>query len=589
MRQGERATRAEIAYRIRSHSRLGQVLSPWRRIGASGIASLFYAMKKKRLGSMRKPLGCWCIATLLWLIYPGGRSQAALPDLTIYAPATFPSIIYRAFASNDCTVSEGCIPAGIRRLLSFTTETRNVGAADLVMGNPATNSLFVFDSCHGHYHFVGFAAYRLRDNNQNLVAQGRKIGFCLEDVHAWDPNANPTRLYDCDYQGIQKGWADVYVDEVPCQWIDVTGIPAGNYILEIETNPDHSIAESDYSNNLVQIPVAIPEECRPLLANDDFSNPQIISSVPSSVTTFNACATKEPGEPNHAGDYGGHSIWFQFTPTLSGTVVVSTEGSDFDTLLAVYTGNAVDALTMIATNDDIITPDIPQSRLSFQATAGTAYHIAVDGYGGVFGMVVLNMNPPSNDAFASCKTLSGVSGQTNGYTIGATKQAGEPDHNSEFWGHSIWYCWTAPSNAKESFDTVGSSFDTLLAIYTGNSVSNLTRIASDNDSGGNLTSRTSFQPVAGRTYHIAVDGVAGATGNVSLHWRPATFLSVQKLSSTSYRLTLTGASGSYSLQGSTNLQQWTSITTLTLSSSSVQYTDNAAGSFARRFYRAVLP
>ena len=139
----------------------------------------------------------------------------------IYGPATIPHVVYYTFDANDCTVKEGCVPAGTRRLLAFDTQTRNMGQADFIMGNPATNSLFVFDPCHNHYHFVGFAEYRLRDTNSNLVVLGKKIGFCLEDIVQWDPNANTNRIYDCNYQGIQKGWADLYVEQVPCQWLDI--------------------------------------------------------------------------------------------------------------------------------------------------------------------------------------------------------------------------------------------------------------------------------------------------------------------------------------------------------------------------------
>jgi hypothetical protein len=65
---------------------------------------------------------------------------------------------------------------------------------------------------------------------------------------------------------------------------------------------------------------------------------------------------------------------------------------------------------------------------------------------------------------------------------------------------------------------MGSSFDTLLAVYTGSTVSALTRIASDDDSGGSLTSRVSFSAVAGTTYRIAVDGYGAASGSVKLTW-----------------------------------------------------------------------
>lgn len=66
-------------------------------------------------------------------------------------------------------------------------------------------------------------------------------------------------------------------------------------------------------------------------------------------------------------------------------------------------------------------------------------------------------------------------------------------------------------------DTTGSTFDTLLAVYTGNMVSNLTLVAADDDSGGNFTSKLTFIGVPGTLYYIAVDGSKAATGGVVLH------------------------------------------------------------------------
>jgi SOS-response transcriptional repressor LexA len=119
-------------------------------------------------------------------------------------------------------------------------------------------------------------------------------------------------------------------------------------------------------------------------ANDCFANAQAITGA-SYIKSYggdNLHATKESGEPNHAGNIGGKSIWYKWTPEISGTTTIDTSGgNNIDTLLAVYTGGAVNSLTEVASNDDenhaggVIT-----SKLSFAATAGTTYRIAVDGY-----------------------------------------------------------------------------------------------------------------------------------------------------------------------------------------------------------------
>ena len=88
---------------------------------------------------------------------------------------------------------------------------------------------------------------------------------------------------------------------------------------------------------------------------------------------------------------GGASLWWSWTPPASGAVTIDTQGSDFDTLLAVYTERSVDALTVVASNDDATGL---QSEVSFMAQQGVVYHIAVDGYGGATGSVVLNVAGP---------------------------------------------------------------------------------------------------------------------------------------------------------------------------------------------------
>ncbi|HEY3760272.1 MAG TPA: immunoglobulin domain-containing protein [Verrucomicrobiae bacterium] len=123
-------------------------------------------------------------------------------------------------------------------------------------------------------------------------------------------------------------------------------------------------------------------------------------------------------------------------------------------------------------------------------------------------------------AFADDFTNAGYAFGTNFIGAGsntlATLEPGEPLPDGKPGGHSVWLNWSCPINGGVTISTTGSSFDTLLAVYTGSSVSNLTSIAADDDSGGFLTSQASFNAIAGTTYHIAVDGLAGATGNIVL-------------------------------------------------------------------------
>src|SRR6185369_6523342 len=144
-----------------------------------------------------------------------------LPDLIIWGPALAPRIQTVTFSSSSCAVIEGMVQRGTRRLLRFSTETRNQGTADIYLGDPATNPQFVYAPCHGHYHFNNYANYRLLDDSGQPVATGLKIGFCLLDSIRWDANAPSRAKYNCGNQGIQRGWGDVYDSSLDGQWIDI--------------------------------------------------------------------------------------------------------------------------------------------------------------------------------------------------------------------------------------------------------------------------------------------------------------------------------------------------------------------------------
>ena len=528
------------------------------------------------------------LMTLNW-----NQATLALPDLISWGAATSPTVITRTFVSNECEVIEGCATPGLHRLLSWSTETRNIGSGDLIIGDPATNSLFRWASCHQHYHFEQFMEYNLLDTNGNIAATGHKVGFCLLDDHAWSPTANPSSKYDCNNQGIQAGWADVYSAGLPCQYIDITTVPPGDYILQMTVNPDKLIVEANYENNTSLVPVSIPPpSCATLPPNDNFTNAKPVGPLPFTVTTFNSCATEETGEPLINGP-AGKSLWFNWTPAASQTIVINTKRSDFDTMLGVYTGSSVSNLTLVATNDDVVDGIRLQSQVTFAATGGVTYHIMVDGYGSAVGMVVLNVGPPVNDDFADAITLSGKAGATNGYNIGASKEESEPSHASDVGGHSLWFNWTAPAAGPVDLTTGGSDFDTTLGVYTGTTETNLVTVASNDDdieSGGLVTSHLWFTAVSNTVYRIAIDGFGGSTGNYKLAWNMNSGLKITNLSDGSVDIVLTGIDWQrYALLGSTNFTTWnTNINPITMAGGAHHYTNYPGTNVSsQQFFKAV--
>jgi hypothetical protein len=363
-----------------------------------------------------------------------------------------------------------------------------------------------------------------------------------------------------------------------------------------------SLAAPDPS--LPPLPAGVP-------ANDAFANRVALTGATNNVTGSNVGATKELGEPNHARDHGGASVWWSWTAPASGPVTISTVGSDFDTLLGVYTGTNVASLTRIAQDDDFGWQRT--SQVTFYALAGTEYEIAVDGWQGAAGNIslgiaqatpapptiltqpqgstnnigdavsfsvvasgvppiryqwfkdgvamtrpnwepnffirhaqtndagnysvfvsdrlgsvmssnaLLTINPPppppANDNFTNRIALTGATNIVNGSNQSATAEPGEPHHSGERGGRSVWWSWTAPANGVVTISTAGSTFDTLLGVYTGTNVAALALVvASDDDPAStNNTSLVTFTASAGVEYEIAVDGWHGAAGAIALN------------------------------------------------------------------------
>ena len=125
-----------------------------------------------------------------------------------------------------------------------------------------------------------------------------------------------------------------------------------------------------------------------------------------------------------------------------------------------------------------------------------------------------------SNGFSGARLLSGASGSTWGSNVGGSGQPGEPDHAGVSLPlASVWWSWTAPASGRAAFHTTGSTFDTVLSVYTGTAVNALTLVAAnDDDPALAPQSRVAFNAVAGTTYRIVVDGKGDATGQIRLNW-----------------------------------------------------------------------
>ncbi len=362
-------------------------------------------------------------------------------------------------------------------------------------------------------------------------------------------------------------------------------------------------------------------------ANDPFAGGIALAGNAGAVVDSTLLATRETGEPTHGGIGGAASIWYRFTAPGDGVLSVTTQGSNFDTLLGVYSGSALNALTVLGVNDDAPKLGVLWSKVEGNVVAGTEYSIAIDGWNARKGAVKLNWsfvasalpigpsvptaplalaavptnnavaltwNVPSsdggaavtdyvveyaiantttwltfadgtsaataatvnglnndvlhyfrvravntagnsaassvvsstpfqaltNDAFAAAEVVVGDTGTASGSTALATRETGEPTHGGVGGAASIWYRWVAPNNGVLTVTTQGSSFDTLLGVYSGSTMGNL-RVLGMNDDAPNssvLWSKVVGNVVEGTEYKIAIDGWNGRRGAATLNW-----------------------------------------------------------------------
>lgn len=198
--------------------------------------------------------------------YGTGYHQYGLPDLVpdpYYIQASayaqrVPMYNLRCAAEENCLSSSAYTSSirdyDTRMLLRFPQRVKNQGTADFLPSRPRYS--WEWHSCHQHFHSMDeFSHYDLLDaSSHHSVAEGHKASFCLEDTSC---DYGYYRRFACTShtQGLSPGCYDTYNADIDCQWIDITDVKPGNYILKISVNPSYHVPESDYSNNVVRCDV----------------------------------------------------------------------------------------------------------------------------------------------------------------------------------------------------------------------------------------------------------------------------------------------------------------------------------------------
>jgi len=399
---------------------------------------------------------------------------------------------------------------------------------------------------------------------------------------------------------------------------------SGEFLVPTLTPPDEFLLLEVMANapdkigitNAVRWYVAEPP------TNDNFVDAAKIPAEGRVLYSLNQFATMEfPDEPFHAGvPTVDASLWWTWSPSFDTHVIIDTAGSDFDTVVAVYTNAPLASVRHVASADN------PAGRLQayvdFDATRGVTYYIAVasatrdvtgsirlrlepngfpdtlpplvqflepgngsvvttnrvlvsglaadprpasgvgrilvqvqgdliwkratgttnwsvnvllkEGYNTIAASgvdyarnqsdpvhLVVQYMPPTtpNDHFKNAMPLEGNAGLVSAFNEFATREYLEPFHGGNQGGRSVWYRWTAPADGVLTLSTssTNTTYDTLIGVYTGTVVTNLTTIAGNDDAGlGDSTSMVSLGVIGDTVYSIAVDGFAGAGGEGEL-------------------------------------------------------------------------
>jgi hypothetical protein len=339
--------------------------------------------------------------------------------------------------------------------------------------------------------------------------------------------------------------------------------------------------------------------------NDNFANRTPILFDNGSISGTLSNATSEAGEPLIPDVSSGQTAWWTWTAPTNGILTITSSGTNFNPFVTVYTGNALSELSLVASNNYLpcyvylYNGDLSEcgchwrmrDEESFHVFSGQQYQICADSPIVTDSSIVLISTPvittngdgtlqtayqeslgpaettnippgdgvnlalalmpaPPNDAFDKPIKLAGVRTHIKTSNKGATKEPGEPDHDGNPGGSSVWFAWVAPASGRVTLSTNeippyvppteitinGSGtwvspfycgeltdvdpppqFYPLLAAYTGTAVNALVSANCLPMGLEAYPDAVEFDAVKGETYHIAFDGNMGTTGDITLY------------------------------------------------------------------------
>ncbi len=292
---------------------------------------------------------------------------------------------------------------------------------------------FIYHTGHSHFHYDGYAYYRLRHNvggqagdyvqrSDGTGVIGEKVGFCLINIASsftMENGQNSSTLpgygrpgqpsTGCGLlQGVHVGKADIYSDGLQGQWIDVTGVPNGSYFLEIELDGEHALVETNDNNNAKVFPYNLNTNPPVGGISPDVYDTNTNNNTFDAATDMGVMGTfVKSGLTIH---WGQDFDYFRFVASSSGTYTVTSSIADGNVDIYLYNSDRVQigASTNSSGNESI----------SYSFVAGQTYYVKAEAYNSTQSsnyQVAWNLKPLTTSTAAVA--LSGEDGRVGKFVI----------------------------------------------------------------------------------------------------------------------------------------------------------------------------
>jgi putative Ig domain-containing protein len=268
-------------------------------------------------------------------------------------------------------------------------------------------------------------------------------------------------------------------------------------VYSVNFHGENGLGASDDASTSIEVTIL----------GDDIGNARPIIALPYTSTLDTTAATTASDDP-YSCTYPRHTVWYAFTATNRVRLRASTSGSDYATVLSVFTG-ARGSLLAVGCMEDF---GSLQPEVVFDTVAGRTYYFMVgtgesSQEGGNLVFSVNALVPPPNDEITSATTISALPYTHVLETTGAITANDDPNYCG-YHGHTVWYSFTPTVPLRIEANTAGSDYETALSVFTGTRGA-LNLVVCDDGDDDRPFSVATFNAAAGRRYYFMIAGTGG--------------------------------------------------------------------------------